>query len=64
MDSVKLNLRLLDLNTNLNLVVGLSHSLELANGVGGEASSLGAVVQHQTLGCLIVNKVGGSTNSD
>lgn len=40
MDGVKLNLRLLDLNGHVNLVVGVGHCLELADGVGGEAAPL------------------------
>ena len=57
MDSVKLDLRLLDLNGHLHLVESLGHSLELSNGVGGEASPLGAVMQHQTLWSLVIHEV-------
>ena len=32
------------------LKVGGGHCLELADGVGGEAAALGAVVQHEALG--------------
>ena len=63
MNCVELNLRLLDLDGHLHLVVGLRHRLELADGVGGEATPLGSVVQHQPLGGLVINKVGRSSNS-
>ena len=64
MDGVELDLRLLDLDGHLHLVVGLGHGLELADGVGGEASPLGPVVQHEAFGRLIVNKVGRSTDPE
>ena len=41
MDGVKLDLRLLDLYGHLHLVVGLRHSLELPDSVGGESPPLG-----------------------
>ena len=63
MDGVELDLRLLDLDGHLHLVVGLRHGLELADGVGGEAAPLGSVVQHQPLRSLVINKVGRSSNS-
>ena len=62
MHGVKLDLGLLDLNGHLHLVECLGHSLELADGVGGEASPLGAVMQHKTLGSLVIHEVGRSTD--
>ena len=63
MDCVKLYLGLLDLDGYLHLVVGLRHGLELADSVGGEAPSLGPVVQHEALGGLVIHEVGRGTDS-
>ena len=63
-DRVKLDLRLLDLNLHLHFVVGLRHSLELPDGVSGEASPLGPIVQHEAFGRLIVHKVGRGTDPE
>ena len=62
MNCVELNLRLLDLDSHLHLVVGLRHCLQLTDGVGGEATPLGSVVQHQPLGSLVIHKVGRRSN--
>ena len=64
MDRVKLDLRLLDFDLHLHLVVGLRDSLELPDGVGGESSPLGPVVQHEAFGRLIVHKVGRSADPE
>ena len=62
MHGVKLDLWLLDLDGHLHLVVGVGHGLELADGVGGEAPPLGAVVQHEALGGLVIHEVGGGAD--
>ena len=49
MDSVELDLRLLDLDAHLGLEVGRRHRLQLASSVRGEAAPLRPIVQHQTL---------------
>ena len=64
MDGVELDLRLLDLDGHLHLVVGLRHGLELPDGVSGEASPLGPIVQHEAFGRLIVHKVGRGTDPE
>ena len=45
------------LNAHLSLEVGLGHRLQLPSGVGGEATALGTVVQHETLEDVVVRIV-------
>ena len=47
----------LHLNAHLSLEVGLRHGLQLPGGVGGEATALGTVVQHETLEDVVVRIV-------
>ena len=47
----------LHLNAHLSLEVGLRHGLQLPGGVGGEATALGTVVQHETLQDVVVRVV-------
>ena len=63
MDGVKLDLGLLHLDGHLNLVEGVCHRLQLTNGVGGEAAPLGPVMQHETLGSLVIHEVRRSSDS-
>ena len=46
----------LHLNAHLSLEVGLRHGLQLPGGVGGEATALGTVVQHETLEDVVVKE--------
>ena len=62
MYGVELDLGLLHLDRHLHLVVGFGHGLQLADSVGGEASPLGSVMQHQALRSLVVHEVGWSSD--
>ena len=46
----------LHLNAHLSLEVGLGHRLQLPSGVGGEATALGTIVQHETLEDVVVKE--------
>ena len=54
----------LHLNAHLSLEVGLGHRLQLPSGVGGEATALGTVVQHETLEDVVVRIVAEEDDQD
>lgn len=58
MDGVKLNLLVHDLDLQLQLVEGLSHGLELADGVVNEAATFASVVEVEAGLGLVVAEVG------